>query len=173
MKFRNISASFAVVSLGKWCNRSPIEIGVKFCPGWSCSISLIDSAVMVKSTVWFGEITAHWLGMYFAWQLWTIYGNICTSGNWYLGKLDSQRPILSAWFMYWSLYWQYSLIGDSRTYVSLIWKSLSTRGRWSKSWCGVEIGLISIAIGAAILSFCGSKNGEGKFSIFQGKVSQF
>ena len=45
-------ANLMELSLGYKSNRSPIERGVRFGPGWSCNISLMDSGVMVKRAFW-------------------------------------------------------------------------------------------------------------------------
>lgn len=52
MRFLINWANIAELSLGYKSNRSPIERGVRFFPGWSCSISLMDSGVMVKRNFW-------------------------------------------------------------------------------------------------------------------------
>ena len=51
-----------------WSNKNPMESGVWFGPGWTCNISLIDSAVMVKSMVWLGT------SLFFDWGC-SFYGN--------------------------------------------------------------------------------------------------
>jgi len=56
--------------------------------------------------------------------------------------------------------------------VSLIWKSLSTKGRWFKSRWVVVIGQTSIATGVAILSSCLFKNGEKGFQSNCGNLVQ-
>lgn len=52
MKVWNSWANFVELSLGYRSNKSPIKSGVRFAPIWSCNISLIDSAVMVKRSFW-------------------------------------------------------------------------------------------------------------------------
>ena len=63
MKVWNSWANFVELSLGYKSNKSPIESGVSFGPGWNCNISLIDSSLIVKKTFLSGDIIVLCLGM--------------------------------------------------------------------------------------------------------------
>lgn len=63
MKVWNNQASLGEVIVGNLSSRYPIEMGVRIFPGCNCSISLMDSVVMVNNIVWLGVIIALWLGL--------------------------------------------------------------------------------------------------------------
>ena len=63
MKSWNNWASLEGLNLEYWSNKSPIESGVRFDPGWSCNISFMESVVMVNILFLSRDIIALRLGM--------------------------------------------------------------------------------------------------------------
>ena len=137
---------------------------------WVWDISLTSLQLRGESGLALvGAATSHWWTQEWWWkgisghETWWFYEWVCSKQthmynfrkNVDLGKFDSQRPISSAWFMNLSLLWQCILSRSSIMVVSFIWKSLLAKGRWSRSKWGMEMGLTSIAIGAAIPSSYG------------------